>query len=176
MSKFANVDYMLEVISMSDPTWDYVGPPDTHMVQMISDPPVTWTVGHYGIWVKTENVLFMEGNLWYPGHAAALVEGLREGTNPILNAPAARVYKVSAHDVESSQEDYARGELEYNQGLVEPWTEDDIGDYYAQLVDGNHRAAAAMVMGKERIVVTVGENYRENVEKEDWISGFWVDR
>lgn len=176
MSKYANVDWMLEVISMSDPSWDYVRPPDVDRVQIVPDPPVAWTVGHYGLWVPSENIHFMPDNIWYPEHAAALVEGLKDGSNPILDAPAARVYKVTPYDVESTQAEYAAGELEEQSGMVEPWTWDDVGEYHALILDGNHRAAAAMIMGLDRIVVTVGQNYRENVDPRDWITGFWGDR
>lgn len=169
MSKFANVDYMLEVIDMAEPSWDYVEPPDVDRLQIVPDPPVAWAVGHYGLWLPAENVSFMPENLWYPEHAAALVEGLVDGSNPILEVPAARIHRVSPYDVESTQEEYSNGTLEEESGMVEPWSWDDVGQYKATLVDGNHRAAAAMIVGLDRILVTVGENYRENVDPRDWV-------
>lgn len=169
MSKFLDVDYMLEAISMTDPSWDYVEAADVDRLQIVPDEPVAWAVGHYGLWVRSDNIRFMPENLWYPGHAAALVQGLVDGSNPILESPAARIHRVSPYDVESTQAEYSEGTLEEESGMSEPWTSDDIGQYKATLVDGNHRAAAAMSMGLQRILVTVGENYRENVDPGDWV-------
>jgi ParB-like chromosome segregation protein Spo0J len=61
------------------------------------------------------------------------------------------------------------GTLEEQSRMVEPWTWDDVGQYKVQLVDGNHRAAAAMILGLDKILVTVGENFRENVDPRYWV-------
>lgn len=173
MSKYADADWLLESIQMAEPSWEYVEPPDLDRVQIVPDPPLAWAVGHYGVWVPSKNIHFMPENLWYPGHAAALVDGIRDGSFPILEAPAARIHRVTPYDVESTQAEYAAGDLEEQSLMVEPWTWDEVGEYRATLVDGNHRAAAAMIVGLDRIVVTVGENYRENVDPNDWIKGYW---
>ena len=47
-------------------------------------------------------------------------------------------------------------------------TRTEQGEYYAQLLDGNHRAAAALLAGEPYIYVYVGENYRANVRKKDY--------
>jgi hypothetical protein len=130
---------------------------------------VTWigTKG-YLVAIPVSNVLFMEGNQWYPEHGAALLEGIRDGSNRILEVPGARVYRIMASDVKQSEKYEKAGELSYQLGMTSPWTKGDIGSYYAQLLDGNHRAAAAILAGDQYIYVYVGENTRENVRKKDF--------
>jgi hypothetical protein len=170
-SKFSDVNYMLEVISMVDPEYGYVEPATVdRSMFLLSDPPVVWAASrHYTLWIPSKNVQFMPENLWYPGHAAALVEGLVTGEMPIMEQPAARVYRVTQYDVESTQGEYAEGTLEEESQMAEPWTSRELGEYHATLVDGNHRAAAAMLVGLQAIPVIVGENWRENVDPRDWV-------
>lgn len=42
-------------------------------------------------------------------------------------------------------------------------------EYFAQLLDGNHRAAAAMSLGEPEIYVYVSENYRGVVPKKKYV-------
>lgn len=131
---------------------------------------VTWigTKG-YLVRVPVENICFMEGNQWYFAHAAALLQQIKSGENHYFEAPAGRIYRVSAKDVKQSEKYEADGELDYQLGMVEPWTKADIGEYWAQLLDGNHRAAAAILAGDAYVDVYIGENYRDNVLKKDRI-------
>jgi hypothetical protein len=102
-------------------------------------------------------------------HAAALLD---EAANRdvVFEVPAARFYRIDADDVARTSRYEEEDELSYQVGMEKPWDEyDDEGTFYVQLVDGNHRAAAAMLMGEEVIPVTVGENYREDVLEEEWV-------
>lgn len=123
----------------------------------------------YNVEIPVENIHFMEGNQWNFGHAAALLAGIKSGQLEVLEVPAGRVYRIKASDVKSSEAWAKKGQLEEQLGMNTPWTKRDIGSYYAQLLDGNHRAAAAMLAREPSIVVRVGENYRENVYKKDMI-------
>lgn len=170
--KFIGTDEALDAIREAEPAYDYVreidedrwDEDDHHHVRK-----VTWvgTAG-YVVRIPAKNVLFMEGNQWFPSHGAALVEGIENGTRTTLQVPAARVYRVDSKRVKESQKYEKAGELEYQLSMNEPWTKDEQGEYYAQLLDGNHRAAAAMIAGEPYIYVYVGENYRENVRKKDY--------
>lgn len=117
--------------------------------------------------IPRANVLFMEGNQWDIEHAASIYQYLVEGGTGPIRYPAGRVYRVAKSDVAQSEKFEEEGELEYQLGMTEPWDESDIGNYYAQLVDGNHRAAAALAFGESFIWVYVGENTLENVRKKD---------
>lgn len=171
MSKFSNVNYMLEVISMVDPEYGYINPTEIdRSMFLLPDPPVVWAASKsYTVWVPAKNIQFMPENLWYPAHAAALVEGIMSGSMPIMETPAARIWKVSQYDVDSTQSEYADGTLEEDSQMDEPWLPQELGEYHATLVDGNHRAAAAMIVGLRNIPVIVGENFRENVDPRDWV-------
>lgn len=170
--KFVGTDEALDAIREAEPSYDYVreidedrwDEDDHHHVRK-----VTWvgTAG-YVVRIPAKNVLFMEGNQWFPSHGAALVEGIENGTRTTLQVPAARVYRVDSSRVKESQKYEKAGELEYQLSMNEPWTKDEQGEYYAQLLDGNHRAAAALIAGEPYIYVYVGENYRENVRKKDY--------
>lgn len=133
------------------------------------DSPVSWIGNHYLLDIPVENIHFMEGNIWYLGHAAALYEGIEDGRIKYLEPPAARVYRVDASDIKMSQKFERDGELEYQMGMVEPWGKEDLREYNAQLLDGNHRALAAIAAGASTVTVYVGENYRDNVYKKDWL-------
>lgn len=128
---------------------------------------VIW-LGHRGKMVKipAENILTMDGNQWNFAHAAAIREYLHE-TGQSLRAPAARIYRIKAADVKQSQKYEAEGELEYQLTMAKPWEDSDVGAYYAQLLDGNHRALAALALGEPYLWVYCGENYLENVRKAD---------
>lgn len=117
--------------------------------------------------IPAANVLFMEGNIWNLAHAACIYEAIETGMRPILEAPAARVYRITAQSVKEARKYERVGELEYQLGMVSPWEKSDQGDYYAQLLDGNHRAAAALASGESSLFVYVGENTLGNVRKKD---------
>jgi len=123
--------------------------------------------GAYIVEVDAERIQFTEGNPWYPEHAAGVAKAMRDGIP--FELPAARVYRITAKDVKDSAKAEKDGKLLYEYGMVRPWTKADIGQYYAQLLDGNHRAAAAMAIGESSIPVHVGPNYRDAVRKKDWL-------
>jgi hypothetical protein len=170
-SKFVGADDIIEAVKDAEPDdrhlqdvdLDAIDDADVHRVRKVA-----W-VGHAGFLVQipASHVLFMDGNQWNFAHAAAIYEGIGAGRD-VLEVPAARVYRIDAARVKLSQK-YARdGVLEEQMGMLEPWTRADIGAYYAQLVDGNHRAAAALAANEPAIYVYVGENYRADVRKKDY--------
>jgi hypothetical protein len=170
--KFEGTAEILEAIRDADPTYDFISPrePSSYRPSEIHQGrSVTWLGSKgYLLPIPAKNILFMEGNTWNFGHGAALFEGIRDGSNHVLEAPAARVYRVTASHIKQSEKYERDGELSYQLGMTEPWTKAERGEYYAQLLDGNHRAAAAMLNGDPYIYVYVGENTRENVYKKDF--------
>ena len=171
-SKFIETEDILAAIQDAEPSYAHVQPVDPDAWQdedLYRVRRVIWA-GHAGLLVKipAKNVLFMVGNQWNFSHAAALWERIMDEGPVVMEVPPARVYRVTAKDVQRTAK-YARdGELEDQMGMVEPWTRAEQGEYYAQLLDGNHRAAAALLAGEPYIYVYVGKNYRENVRKKDY--------
>lgn len=127
---------------------------------------VSWPVRKL-VKIPASNILFMEGNTWDFAHASALYDAIRHGDAPPLDVPAGRIYRIDASEVKLSQKYEAAGELEYQMGMTEPWDKSDIGSYYAQLLDGNHRALAALAAGEPYIWVYCAENSLPNVRKKD---------
>lgn len=178
--KFSGTEEILDVIREADPDDadpDYLPDHEAIVAKARRYPSsfhrerhVTW-IGTKGYLVRipVENICFMEGNQWYPAHAAALLRQIESGENYYFEVPAGRIYRVSAKDVAQSEKYEAEGELEDQLGMVEPWTKADVGSYWAQLLDGNHRAAAAMLAGDAYVDVYIGENYKDNVLKKDRI-------
>ena len=128
---------------------------------------VRW-IGTPGKMVKipAANILTMEGNSWHFGYAACLRDRIRDG-DAYLGAPAGRIYRVTAAEVKLTEKYERSGDLGYQVGMTRPWTRADVGDYHAQLLDGNHRAIAAIAAGEPYIWVYCGENYLANVRKKD---------
>jgi hypothetical protein len=155
-----------------EPTYDYLNiltPGDFDYDEINRDRPVSWIGYHYLVDIPVENIDFMEGNIWYFGHAAAILEGIEDGRIKYLQPPVARVYRVTASDIKSTQKYERDGELEYQVGMTEPWDKYDLRTYHAQLLDGNHRALAAIAAGADTITVYVSPNYRDQVYKKDWL-------
>jgi hypothetical protein len=171
-SKFIETDDILAAIRDATPSYAHVQPvdlaewrdKDLHPVRR-----VTWA-GRAGYVTKipAKNVLFMEGNLWNPNHAAALWGRILDDGQVVMAAPPARVYRVTAKDIQQTTRFARDGELEYQLGMTAPWTRAEQGEYYAQLLDGNHRAAAALLAGEPYIYVYVADDYRKNVRKKDY--------
>jgi len=160
---------LLELLERAEPDHRYID-------NFLSDDPVVWGAdvpwridSDYVVEVPVERVLFMEDNLWNLDHAAALKEVMDASGSPGFRLPAARLYRIDADRVASAQRYYDEGELEYQRGMVEPWDDDDEGGFYVHLLDGNHRALAAMAAGEPSIFVTVGPNYREDVLEDEWV-------
>ena len=170
--KFEGVSDLVDYLSEEDPTYDYLnvlGTEDFELYELNRDRPVSWIGGNYIVPIPVENIDFMEGNQWYLGHAAAILEGIEGGKIRYLQAPVARVYRVKASDVKSTQKWEDEGELEYQTGMTSPWDREDLREYHAQLIDGNHRALAAIAAGASHIYVYVSPNQRDNVYKKDYV-------
>ena len=131
---------------------------------------VRWAAkkGHM-VQIPRANVLFIEGNQWNPEHAVAIYQYMNDnrGSMEPIRLPAARVYRITSAEVKQSEKYEAEGELEEQMGMTEPWTPADIGSYYGQLIDGNHRAAAALAFGEPFIWVYCAENSMGEVRKKD---------
>lgn len=166
-SHFIETSSLLDSIAAAKPRFEHFDPfkgePNARGKRL------DWFVdGSYAIAVPSENVLFMQGNLWNVRHAAAILQHLRGEERTVLPAPCARVYRIDADRVKRTQK-MSREELSYQYGMTRPWEKKDVGSYFAQLIDGNHRALAAMAYGEPAIVVEVGENYRSDVRKKDYL-------
>lgn len=131
----------------------------------------------YVIEVPAEKIEFMEGNMWNFDHAAALLELIERGERPVFSMPAGRVYRIEDDDVQDTQEDFAAGELMYQRSMVRPWEPSDVGEFHAQLLDGNHRALAAIAAGEPSVPVIVSENYRPAIRPDEYVEpdvgGWW---
>lgn len=131
---------------------------------------VDWLVeSNYVVWVPADQIMFTEGNSWNLGHARALYELIQSGERPVLELPACRLYRIDRGRVEGTQRAYEQDELEYQYGMEKPWETRHVGSFFAQLLDGNHRALAAIAAGEEQIPVVVGQNYRGDVKKSEWV-------
>ncbi len=166
--KFVATDAVINAVMSSEPSCRHFAPPvPDEYAALYHGRRAIW-IGSPGVMVRipSDNVLFMEGNAWNFAHAACIREYLEQGGR-FLKAPAARVYRIKAKDVKYSERQARAGNLEYDLGMAEAWTRADVGSYYAQLLDGNHRAAAALAVGEPFIWVYVGPDYRGNVFKKD---------
>lgn len=174
-SVFIGHDDIVGAVRNAEPNAENFDPDDdlkdyrehSKFVKLYRGRKVQW-VGTVGKMVKipASNVLFMEGNLWNFEHASAIYQRILHG-DARLRAPAGRVHRVDAAAVAQAKKYAAAGELEYQLGMERPWTKADIGTYYAQLVDGNHRASAAIAAGEPFIWVYVGEDSLPNVRKKN---------
>lgn len=131
---------------------------------------VDWRVdSNYVVWVPSDQIMFMEGNSWNFGHARALYDLIRSRERPTFDLPACRLYRIDRSRVEGTRRAYEQDELDYQYGMEKPWEKRHVGSFFVQLLDGNHRALAAIAAGEERIPVIVGENYREDVKRSEWV-------
>jgi hypothetical protein len=174
--KFEDAEYLVDSILSKEhePTYDYLNiidedDEDFDRDEINRDRPVSWLGHHYLLDIPVENIDFMEGNQWYLGHAAALYEGIEDRRIKYLRPPAARIERITASDIKQSQRFERDGELLYQLRMTSPWEQDDLRTYHAQLVDGNHRALAAIAAGASTITVYVMPNSRGDVYKKDWL-------
>lgn len=165
---FEDVDSFIDMLDESEPDYTNVGP--FHEESAYSGRRVGWAQGHSVVEVPVEHVVFMEGNIWNFDHAAALKALIESGEYPTFELPAARLYRIDQSLVDDTQRYSEEGELSYQYSMEQPWDEEDAGTFYVQLVDGNHRALAAMAAGEPTIFVTVGPNYRDDVRDEEWVA------
>lgn len=131
---------------------------------------VKWAAkpGHM-LQIPRANVEFMPENIWDLEHAASIYRYMREMRSSMepIRLPAGRVHRVTVADVKMSERFEAEGELDEQLGMTEPWTWDEVGTYETRLVDGNHRAAAALALGEPYIWIYVAENSMGEVRKKD---------
>jgi hypothetical protein len=165
-SHFVNTELLVDEVSAVEPDLTHVDPsaPERRRERYAKYPGRRWWADGLIVRIDADNVLFMEGNEWNTPHAAGVMEYMRQGER--FEVPAARVYRITAEDVRRTRKAEQEGRLEEDYGMTRPW--ERAGGYYAQLLDGNHRAAAAMALGDREIWVYVGEDYRKNVRKADW--------
>jgi hypothetical protein len=125
---------------------------------------VSW-IGEPGIMLRidADNVVPMMGNMWGPDHFACVYEYIKNESNPVLSAGPARIYEVGEIDVTETQQAEEEGTLGEDGGMSRPWEDRDVGELYAQMLDGNHRAFAAILAGEPYVWVRVAPNYRNDV-------------
>lgn len=165
-SFFTGTDEIVEAVRDAYPRFEHIKSSPSNLrgenVRWFSDSP-------YVIKVSVDRIHFMEGNTWSFPHAAGVLHEMRVA-DAAFEIPAARVHRITAGDVKDTQSLSKKGQLDYEWSMTHPWTKDDIGTYKAQLIDGNHRAAAAMALGEPWIYVYVTENTRNDVRVKDWVS------
>lgn len=165
---FSGVDDLVASVREAEPSRRHVGPVFRKKVPgELHGDRVRWdTAGSSCVVdVPVEKINFMEGNLWNFQHAAALLQNIEQGLKPVYEVPAARLYRISKRDVRQSQRWYEDDELEYQMSMERPWEDSDAGTFYVQLLNGNHRALAALAAGEDTVPVLVGSNYREDVKR-----------
>lgn len=171
---FGGVADLIDMVREADPSDHHAKSGDFEAADeegVIWGRRVGWNLtGHpYVVKVPVEKVQFMEENQWDTGHAAALLDLAERGERPVFELPAGRFYRITEEDVEQSQRWYDEDELSYQMSMEEPWQPRDAGTFHVQLLDGNHRALAAMAGGEPYIYMIVGENYRDDVRDDEWV-------
>lgn len=148
---------LLEQGVARDKYYDPVDPDSVDEEDIYHGRRVKW-VGTPGLMMRVpvSRVLPMPENMWFPNQLARYVQAIDDGD--LLEPPAARVHIIDESTIQDSEERAEEGELEY------PFDESDLGQPYVVLLDGNHRAFAAILSGEPFIWVYVGENYRETAK------------
>lgn len=169
--KFANTEEVIDFVRDARPDASHVDVIDPDTVDdedVYRVRKVGWvSPDSYLLKIPAKNVRFMDGNLWNFKHARALYENIKRGDG-LMKVPPARVYRIDRDRIARTQRYEAEGELFDQTGMQEPWEPKEEGEYYAQLLDGNHRAAAALLAGEPFIYVYVVENTRDEVLPADW--------
>lgn len=149
-----------EILSRGTPDDSYYEPVDEDMVgedQIYHGKHARWvgTPG-YMIRIPVDKIIPEFENEWYPDQLARYVEAVEDGE--LLEAPAARIYPIHEGTLQASQE-------WFEEGLIDrPFTEDDLGEPWADVRDGNHRAFAAVLAGEPYVWLYVEENSRKRAE------------
>ncbi len=164
-SYFEGTDEIVESVGDADPDSSHISEDDNE--PDIHGRRVKWIGNGFIVAVDADKIHFMEGNQWRLAHAAGVMEAMRDGKP--FEVPAARIRRIRKTDVTDARRHEKAGDLLEQYSMVRPWTDADVGKYKAQLLDGNHRAAAAMALGEQTIYVYVSENYRKEVRKKDWL-------
>lgn len=162
---------LLDRLQMFDANWQHVDLREPAADDLLLEGrALRWKVdSNYVVWAPVDKVWFMEGNQWSFPHARALYEAIERGDNPVFELPAARLYRITPEVVADTQRLYEQDDLEYEYDMEKPWTGADAGTFRVQLLDGNHRALAAIAAGERQIPVVVGENYRADVLPDEWV-------
>lgn len=161
-----DASYLLEA---GEPTYEYFDPDsdieDYSEEQLYDGRVVSW-IGNPGVMMRipADRVIPVLDNMFYPDQIATYYDYIKRNYAPPLHAPAARIHFVSDTLVEESQQADDEGLL-HEMGLTRLWSERDIGEPYAVLIDGNHRAFAAILAGAPYIWVYVSANYRKDAEE-----------
>ena len=134
--------------------------------KILSGKRIKWAAEERVVKISADKIHFMTGNNWNFNHAAGILEAMKHGE--VFEVPAARIHRISADDVAYTQKATSTDKLEYDYDMLKPWEKSDVGSYTAQLIDGNHRAVAALAMHEPYIYVYVGENYRHEIDNSDW--------
>lgn len=150
---------------------DNVEPDDAYFTQPTDFDEDDLYVGRRVAWVGVPGAMLRidadmitatPGNPFNFGQLAFLRDAIANADGSIvLEAPAARIHTVSEAHMEESQRAFDDGE-DYG-GMTRPWDPSDVGKLYAHLLDGNHRAFAAICAGEPYVWVIVGPNYRDDV-------------
>lgn len=169
--RYESTQPAIDAMLYAEPDARHVEDPGREAGWVLPGKYVDWLVNSsYVVWVPADMVNFMEGNQWNWPHARALYDAIESGGRPIMELPAGRVYPVTKALVASTQADYDADELSYQRGMSRPFEPKEVGSYWAQLLDGNHRALAAIAAGEEMIPVVVGENYRGDIRSDSWLA------
>lgn len=157
-----DASFLLEV---GKPTYEYFDPDEAleyDEEQLYYGKRVAW-VGAPGVMMHVPAwlVVPMRENIWYPDQLATYYDYITSTPEPVLEAPAARIHFVGRSLIEESQQLEDAGELEPG---LRAWEDEADGLPYAVLLDGNHRAFAAILAGEPYIYVYVAENYRADAK------------
>lgn len=168
---YIGVQEAIDELKSTEPDATYVKTIDvSDDAHVIDGRRVRWHLdSNYVVWINADKIEFTPGNSWNRAHARALFDLIEAGDRPVFSIPAARVYRIDENDVAATVKEDAEDELDAQRGMAKPWKPADVGQLHAFLLDGNHRALAAIAAGEESIPVIVGDNYREDVLTDEWV-------
>lgn len=169
-SHFIGVDALVEQLDNVDAGHLY-GDEEVEVVgtdDVIHGKNAVWArTSNYLVAVPVENIELTVGNIWHLPRAKAWQELIEAGVP--IEPPAGRLYRIRAKDVKETQKWAKNEELEEKTNMVEPWIKADMGTFYVSLLDGNHRALAAIAAGEREIPVVINPNYRSDVRRKEWL-------
>jgi hypothetical protein len=99
-------------------------------------------------------------NIFSGDKLSALVESIRDGDQPIVNAGYGFFSIVDRSDIRESRE-YA------GDHLGDPYDDDDLGELTVQIRDGNHRTFAALVAGAPFTWVKLSDSDKKDIFNPD---------
>lgn len=169
ISYFAGVDELLEALDNVESGRLYGDEKlDEDSFEIIEGRNARWAkTSNYIVEVPIDKIEFTQENNWFLPRAKAYQSLIENGA--LLEPPAGRLFRIKAADVKQSKKWEKTGELRYQTNMLVPWNKADTGTFYVQLLDGNHRALAAIAAGEVSIPMIVGQNYRDDVKKKEWL-------